>query len=195
MADHSIKGKTVIIAVLLLVMLFGLALVIGWRRTLDAWRPLAKVALIVTSVVAYCALAWALVGSKGVPFAGMAGQMLTRMLGGIGLDSAEALTLNLIPWRTAGDRPPTKREVEICLPFGMRLLELSRPKAILVLGNLPARVLSGSAKESIHSLRGKWFELDVAGRKVPALATFHPQDLVTAPVSKRLPRRCISGKK
>lgn len=59
------------IAVLLLVMLFALALVIGWRRTLDAWRPLAKVALIVTSVVAYCALAWALVGSKGVPFAGI----------------------------------------------------------------------------------------------------------------------------
>lgn len=122
---------------------------------------------------------------EGTPFAGAAGQMLARMLGGIGLDSAELLSVNLIPWRTPGDRAPTVREVEICLPFGRRLLELARPKAILVLGSLSARVLSGTAKGSIHSLRGKWFDVDVAGQAIPAMATFHPQELVTAPISKR----------
>lgn len=119
---------------------------------------------------------------EGAPFSGPAGAMLSRMLAGIGLDSADVLTFNLIPWRTPGDRAPTVREVEICLPFGLRLLELTRPQAVLVLGNFPVRVLSHAAKGSIHSLRGKWF--DIAG--VPALATFHPQEMVTAPTCKGL---------
>ncbi len=119
---------------------------------------------------------------EGTPFAGPAGVMLSRMLAGIGLDSAGVVSFNLIPWRTPGDRAPTVREVEICLPFGMRLLELMRPQAVLVLGNFPVRVLSKAAKGSIHSLRGKWF--DIGG--VPGLATFHPQEMMTAPTCKGL---------
>ena len=119
---------------------------------------------------------------EGAPFSGPAGVMLSRMLTGIGLDSASVLSFNLIPWRTPGDRAPTVREVEICLPFGLRLLELLQPQAVLVLGNFPVRVLSKAAKGSIHSLRGKWF--DIAG--VPGLATFHPQEMITAPTCKGL---------
>lgn len=122
---------------------------------------------------------------EGMPFAGQSGQMLARMLGGIGLDSAEVLAFNLIPWRTPGDRAPTVREVEICMPFGLRMLELVRPKAVLVLGNLPVRVLSGAPKGGIHSMRGKWFDIDALGNRVRALATFHPQEMAGAPTSKR----------
>jgi uracil-DNA glycosylase len=122
---------------------------------------------------------------EGLPFAGASGQMLARMLAGIGFDSAGVLTFNLIPWRTPGDRAPTVREVEICMPFGRRLLELVRPKAVLVLGNLPVRVLSGAPKGGIHSLRGKWFDIDAGGHAVPALATFHPHEMAGAPTSKR----------
>jgi len=120
---------------------------------------------------------------EGAPFSGPAGVMLSRMLAGIGLDSSGVLLFNLIPWRTPGDRAPTVREVEICLPFGLRLLELTRPQAVLVLGNFPVRVLSRAAKGSIHSLRGKWF--DIAGG-TPGLATFHPQEMITAPTCKGL---------
>ena len=123
---------------------------------------------------------------EGVPFAGPAGAMLSRMLAGIGIDPADVLTCNLIPWRTPGDRAPTVREVEICLPFGLRLLELTRPRAVLVLGNFPVRVLSGVAKGSIHSLRGKWFDVSCGSVTTPALATFHPQEMATAPTCKRL---------
>jgi len=119
---------------------------------------------------------------EGAPFSGPAGVMLSRMLAGIGLDPAGVLSFNLIPWRTPGDRAPTVREVEICLPFGLRLLELAQPQAVLVLGNFPVRVLSRAAKGSIHSLRGKWFDIE----GVRALATFHPQEMVTAPTCKGL---------
>jgi len=120
---------------------------------------------------------------EGAPFSGPAGVMLSRMLAGIELDPAGVLLFNLIPWRTPGDRAPTVREVEICLPFGLRLLELTRPQAVLVLGNFPVRVLSRAAKGSIHSLRGKWFEIADGMR---GLATFHPQEMITAPTCKGL---------
>lgn len=61
------------VAVLSLVLLIGLAVAWFSRRTLDAWRPAAKVALIVASVALYCALAGALLGVKSVMFAGIVG--------------------------------------------------------------------------------------------------------------------------
>jgi DNA polymerase len=122
---------------------------------------------------------------EGRPFAGPAGEMLAKMLAGIGVAPDDVLLFNLIPWRPAGNRAPTVHEVEICRPFGMRLLELAKPKAVLALGNFPAKFFSGSM-ETIHGLRGRAMEVDVGGRTAPVMATFHPQDLVAAPACKRL---------
>jgi DNA polymerase len=121
----------------------------------------------------------------GQPFSGQAGPMLERMLGGIGLSSNQVMLLNLIPWRPPGNRAPTIHEIDICRPFGSRLIELVRPKAVLALGNFPARFFSGST-ETIHALRGRWLEVDVNGRPARVMPTFHPQDLMAAPPCKRL---------
>jgi uracil-DNA glycosylase family 4 len=122
---------------------------------------------------------------EGVPFSGPAGAMLAKMLAGIGLSTDDVLLFNLIPWRPPGNRPPTPAELDICRPFGMRLIELLRPQSLLVLGNLPAKILSNSG-ESIHAQRGRWIDVTVNGLSVPAMATFHPQDLTAAPPCKRL---------
>jgi len=121
----------------------------------------------------------------GGPFAGQAGAMLERMLAGIGLAPDKAMLINLIPWRPPGNRMPTPHELDICRPFGMRLIELMRPKAVLALGNFSARFFSGST-ETIHALRGRWLEAEIGGKPVRIMATFHPQDLVAAPPCKRL---------
>lgn len=121
----------------------------------------------------------------GVPFSGAAGEMLRKMLAGIGLSLEDVLLFNLIPWRPPGNRPPTPHELEICRPFGLRLIELVAPQHVLALGNLPAKILSGSG-EGIHALRGRWIDLPTSGSAVPMMATFHPQDLVAAPACKRL---------
>ena len=112
--------------------------------------------------------------------------MLERMLGGIGVADDDVMLVNMIPWRTPGDRAPTVREVEICAPFARRMIELVRPEAVLVLGNLPARILSESPRAGIHAVRGKWFEIAASGAPVRAFATFHPEELMTSPSSKRL---------
>jgi DNA polymerase len=121
----------------------------------------------------------------GQPFSGPAGTMLAKMLAGIGLSPDDVLTFNPIPWRPPGNRPPTPHELDICRPFGMRLIELLKPEAVLALGNFSARFFSGS-NETVHGLRGRWMDVQAGGATVPVMATFHPQDLVTAPACKRL---------
>lgn len=121
----------------------------------------------------------------GQPFSGRQGAMLDRMLSGIGLARADLLLTNVVPWRPPGNRPPSQREADICRPFIERQIALAEPGHLLVLGNFAARFLFGSS-ETIHQLRGEWRTMTVSGRAIPAFATLHPQDLVTAPVSKRL---------
>jgi DNA polymerase len=121
----------------------------------------------------------------GQPFSGRQGAMLDRMLTGIGLDRTDLLLSNIVPWRPPGNRPPSQREADICRPFIERQIVLAEPNHLLILGNFAARFLLRS-NDMIHQLRGEWREVAVSGRTIPAFATLHPQDLVTAPVSKRL---------
>lgn len=123
---------------------------------------------------------------EGQPFSGGAGQILGRMMSGIGVDAGGLLMVNMIPWRTPGDRAPTLREVEICRPFAQRIMELVRPPAVLVLGNLAVRILSAQPRAGIHAARGKWFGLAAGGAEIRAFATFHPQELVATPACKKL---------
>ena len=123
---------------------------------------------------------------EGRPFSGGMGQILDRMMSGIGVDADRLLIANMIPWRTPGDRAPTVREVDICRPFALRLIELMRPDAVLVLGNLPVRILSDDPRAGIHAARGRWFELAAGSQRARAFATFHPQELLATPSCKRL---------
>ncbi|WP_312361405.1 uracil-DNA glycosylase [Ensifer sp.] len=120
----------------------------------------------------------------GMPFAGRLGDMLNRMLAGIGLSRESVLLSNVVPWRPPGNRVPTAREADICRPFIERQVALAEPKHLLLLGNFTARFFFGGS-DTIHQLRGEWRELQLGGHTVQTLATLHPQDLVTAPINKR----------
>ena len=122
---------------------------------------------------------------EGAPFAGRAGQLLDRMLAAIGLQRDKILLTNVIPWRPPGNRAPSPPEIEICRPFIERQIALAEPKAVLLLGNFTARHFFGST-ETIHGLRGEWREISVLGRAIPAIASLHPQELLAAPINKRL---------
>ncbi|MEF0939802.1 uracil-DNA glycosylase [Rhizobium sp. BR 362] len=122
---------------------------------------------------------------EGLPFAGRTGQLLDKMLGAIGLERGGILLTNVIPWRPPGNRAPSAPEVEICRPFIERQIALAEPKALLLLGNFTARHFFES-NETIHGLRGQWRDVTIAGRAIPAIASLHPQELLTAPINKRL---------
>ena len=122
---------------------------------------------------------------EGIPFSGKQGQMLERMLAAIGLDRTSVLVTNVIPWRPPGNRPPSSRETDICRPFIERQIALAEPRLLLVLGNFAGRFFFGG-NGMIHHMRGEWRDIPIGGLTLPTLVTLHPQDLISAPASKRL---------
>lgn len=122
----------------------------------------------------------------GAPFSGRHGQLLDRMLAAIGLSRQTVAITNIIPWRPPGNRMASPAETAICQPFIERQIALAEPDHLLLLGNFPARFFFGGNSGTIHSLRGQWRDVTVAGRTMQALATLHPQELLMAPANKAL---------
>ncbi|OWV76144.1 DNA polymerase [Rhizobium sp. R634] len=122
---------------------------------------------------------------EGAPFSGKSGQLFDKMLAAIGLNRSSVLLTQVIPWRPPGNRAASAAEMDICRPFIERQIALAEPQVILLLGNFSARFFFGE-NDTIHGLRGRWKEIAVADRVTPAIASLHPQDLLTAPVNKRL---------
>jgi uracil-DNA glycosylase len=121
----------------------------------------------------------------GEPFCGRAGDLLERMLSAIGLSRTSVLLGNVIPWRPPGNRMPSQAEIDICRPFIERQIALAEPKALLLLGNFPAKFFLGGSG-TIHTMRGEWRSASCGTMTIPALATFHPQELLAAPANKAL---------
>ena len=122
---------------------------------------------------------------EGKVFAGQNALLLEKMLAAIGLSPGRAALFNLIPWRPPGNRTPTEAEIQLCLPFLLRAIELCGPKFILCLGGQTAQRLSGKS-EGLLALRGKWFDLKAGKKKIPVLPSFHPSYLLKQASQKRL---------
>lgn len=111
---------------------------------------------------------------QGRPFVGKAGQLLTKILSSVGISREEVYITNVVKCRPPGNRNPTPEEVGMCWPYLEAQIAIIRPKIIVTLGNVPTQSLLRT-KESITSLRGRWFEW-VGGIKV--FPMFHPSFLL-----------------
>lgn len=123
---------------------------------------------------------------QGLPFVGPSGKLLDRMLASIGLDRDKVYITNVIYWRPPGNRKPEPSEVDQCLPFMQRQIELIDPAVMMFLGGAAAAALLGKA-EGVTKLRGKWHDYAASGlqRPLPSLPTYHPAYLLRTPIHKR----------
>jgi len=106
---------------------------------------------------------------QGEPFVGAAGQLLTTMLGEIGLRREDVYICNVLKCRPPGNRDPLPDEVESCTPYLQGQIALVDPKVIVTLGNFATRFVLGR-QVSISRVRGQRVQID--GRVV--IPTFHP---------------------
>ena len=121
---------------------------------------------------------------EGLPFVGMSGKLLNKMLHSIGLARSQVYITNIIPWRPPGNRPPTIRETATCLPFVQRHIELINPKVLILAGGTASKTLL-VRKEGIMRLRGRWFEYQKNDKTtIPAISIFHPAFLLRSPAQK-----------
>jgi len=125
---------------------------------------------------------------QGKPFVGRSGQLLDRMLAQIGLDRrSNILISNTIYWRPPGNRDPTQGEIAACLPFAERLVELLRPKLLILAGKSAAHTML-SLEDGVLKLRGRKLNYTLVGIDVPvnAMVMLHPAYLLRQPQQKRL---------
>lgn len=122
---------------------------------------------------------------EGLPFVGRSGKLLDLMLAAIGLDRSKVYIANVIPWRPPGNRTPTPQEIQICLPFIQRQIELVDPDIVLTLGN-PATQTLLQTRDGIMKSRGRWTDYNTGTRTIRAIATFHPAYLLRSPAYKRM---------
>jgi DNA polymerase len=117
---------------------------------------------------------------QGLPFVGRAGQLLTDILKAIKFSREEVYIGNIVKCRPPGNRTPLPDEMETCLPYLSKQIDLIKPKMILCLGLTAAKGLL-KKKESLTKLRGQVFDYD--GIKV--MVTYHPAALLRNPNWKR----------
>ena len=121
---------------------------------------------------------------QGRPFVGKAGKNLNEFLELAGLERGELYVTNAVKFRptkrsAAGrtvNRPPTREEVSLFLPWLRREIELVAPEVIVTLGNVPLRALTGP-KAVIGDVHGTLQEAD--GLRLYPM--YHPASLIYNP--------------
>jgi DNA polymerase len=124
---------------------------------------------------------------QGVPFVGVSGQLLDRMLSWIGFTRQDDVYIsNILFWRPPGNRTPTPAEVASCLPFVERHIALKQPDYLMLSGGSSAKTLLGRT-EGVLKLRGRWFSYQnpEMATPIPTLVTLHPAYLLRQPAAKR----------
>lgn len=113
---------------------------------------------------------------QGRPFVGPAGQLLTRMLGEIGLARADVYIANVVKCRPPNNRDPKEDEREACIGYLRNQVAFVRPRVIVCLGRIAAGAILGRdvkmMKEHGSCIRVKSFVI---------MPTFHPAALLHNP--------------
>lgn len=125
---------------------------------------------------------------RGKPFVGRSGQLMDRMLAYIGLNRQDNILIsNTIYWRPPGNRDPTQGEIVACLPFVERLIELSRPKLLILTGKAAAHTVL-KREDGVMRLRGRRLLYNREGLELPVnvMVMLHPAYLLRQPQQKRL---------
>jgi DNA polymerase len=117
---------------------------------------------------------------QGLPFVGRAGQLLTRIIKAIDMEREDVYIANIIKCRPPQNRSPQPDEIETCVPFLFRQIEIIQPKIIIALGSFAAqRILN--TKLPITSLRGRFMKF----KDIRVMPTFHPAYLLRNMNKKR----------
>ena len=113
----------------------------------------------------------------GRPFVGRAGQLLDKMLGGIGLAREDVYICNTVKCRPTTpsakgpkNRAPEPTEMANCRPYLDEQIDIIQPMAILALGAPAAKSFLGRDFQ-ITKMRGRWYE---GPNGIPLMVTFHP---------------------
>ena len=117
---------------------------------------------------------------QGEPFVGAAGQLLDRMLAGVGLDRRRNIYIaNIVKCRPPHNRDPLPEEQEACIGWLRRQTALLRPKILVCLGRVAAcRIIDPDFK--VTRQHGQF----VQKGGIWMMGTLHPAAILRNPAQK-----------
>jgi DNA polymerase len=130
----------------------------------------------------------------GIVFVGRAGKLLDTIIEQILKDKAAKFYITNIvkchpmkepakPDKRGNDRPPTHEEIQKCMAYLIRQINLIKPQIIITLGS-PATKTILNTDQGITALRGKIFDINIGNIKVKVVPTYHPAYLLRSPSKK-----------
>lgn len=118
---------------------------------------------------------------QGVPFIGRAGRLLTDMITlGMGLDRQQVYIANVLKCRPPENRTPVEAEIDNCMRFLDRQIEIVRPEYICLLGKTAVTAILQTALP-MKNLRLRWHRY----KGIPVMVTYHPAYLLRNPPAKK----------
>jgi uracil-DNA glycosylase len=128
---------------------------------------------------------------EGMPFAGRARELLTRLLGGVGLSLDEVYLATVLKCRPPGNRDPLPEESAACEPYLYRQLDLVQPRVVATLGSFATALLSGRAL-GITRVHGQEQEVTLGGRRVTLYPLYHPAAALYTPTMLEVLERDVA---
>ena len=117
------------------------------------------------------------------PFVGKAGKNLDEFLAIAGLPREELYITNVVKFRPVkvnpetgrkSNRPPTREEILLCLPFLEREIALVQPQVVVTSGNVALRAVTGDDRQTIGACHGQL----TTGLGAAVFPLYHPASII-----------------
>ena len=118
---------------------------------------------------------------EGEPFVGRAGKLLNKILAAINKNRLEGVYLaNILKCRPPDNRDPLSSEIDKCEPYLIEQIEMIKPKLIMALGKVSAKILLKN-EIPMDKMRGTVYNY----YGTPLKVTYHPDSLIRNPDFKK----------
>ena len=95
----------------------------------------------------------------GMPFVGLAGQRLDRLIRLAKIDPNDCYLSNVCRCRPPDNRTPKKKEIKLCSDFVWRELKILRPETVITLGATPLSLFKPDV--GVSQVHGTSFEFEL----------------------------------
>lgn len=115
----------------------------------------------------------------GIPFCGQSGNILTELLAFVGIKREDVYICNILKCRPPNNRNPQTDEIEICVSYLERQIEIIRPKIIGALGNYAASYILNRYNlsdqiQGISKIHGHIFKTKISFGEIKIIPLYHP---------------------
>lgn len=123
----------------------------------------------------------------GRPFCGTAGKILDELFKSVKIKRESVYITNIVKDRPPKNRPPNKEEIDACVPFLIRQIEIIKPKVICALGNYSTCYIMEKYGledkiQEISKIHGKLFQ----SKESKIIPFYHPAAAIYNPRLKKI---------